>query len=311
MSEEAAAPAPDAGTQTETAAIEAQAAPETPPNPLTWDPDAKAWVHVGKVDGKEWRAHFEELTKSAQLAKSAQQRFEEAKAVKQQAQLVEQRNRILAEALVNPRRAMELWQAEGLDPRQMLAHMQAEYEAEQRLTPEQRELRAIKADLARRQEEDRKRDQAEHEAREAAAQQAEDAKYEAIFSRQMDALKVPANPRLRAHMSQLMWATHDHLTERGETMPAREVAAQTMDLMREMARDVIASMSPDERAKLLGPEIVTGIATARVQQAAAPIPKTVSHQPRERDGRFSRFTTFTNGAQFSRLADEAEARLSR
>jgi hypothetical protein len=280
-----------------------------PESPLTYDETTGRWVAKTKVDGTERVVPWEDLHRDAQLAKSAQERFEEAKAIKRQATELAAHHRALQEAFIDPRRALETWAAQGLDPTQMLAHMQRELEAERNLTPEQRELRKYRAEAAQREAAERKQQAEAQRAQEEAAQVAADQKYEKAFIRHMDALNVPQSPTLRSHMAQILWATHDHCTEKGIQMSVREAAQQAQQTMREMARDVIAAMTPEERAQLLGADIVTGIAASSVARAA-PIPRTVvgNHQPRERDGRFSRFTPFSGTAHFSRLADEAENR---
>jgi hypothetical protein len=313
MSDEAAAAA--APTNAAPPADQGQAggateAPEAPSAPLVWDPELKDFVHVGKVDGQEKRIPWSQLQRDAQLVASAQKRFEEAKAIKHENASLREQQRMLADALINPERAMHAWQQAGLDPRAMLAHMQRTLEAEAALTPEQRELRETRAKLAAYEAQQRELAERQRIEQEEVAERAEQERYESAFAKHMDRLQIPKDSQIRGHMNTLLWGMHDLASERGEIMRLSDATAQAWGSMQAMARDVIAMMTPQERAKLLGADVVTSIATASIDRAA-PIPKTVAAPPRGNDGRFipphRAFTTFRPGSQasFTRAANRA------
>ena len=302
---------PTASAPADAPDAQSQAAPEIPPSPLTWDPEAKEWVAKTKIDGKERTAKWSELHRDAQLSRSAQERFEEAKAIKQRNAEIAAQNRMLAEAFVNPRKAMEQWQAAGLDPRAMIAHMQREMDAEASLTDEQRELRDSRAKLAKIEADQRAAAERQAAADEEAAENERHNAVERTFHKWMDNLKLPAGEQsaLRGHMSMLMWAIHDDI-KAGNTPSMRmsEVSNEAWSEMKDLARDVIRHLSPEERAQLLGADVVTAIATSSVS-TAAPLPRAVDRsaqanaQPRRGDGRFSTHTTFSNRASFQRALD--------
>lgn len=315
----AAAPAPVAApnaTPNAQAPVGGNVAPATPapverpPNPLEWDDEAGDWVAKTKVDGKESKRKFADLHKDAQQVASSQKRYEEAKAIKAQAAEYERRNRELAEAAIDPTRLMALWEANGLDPNAMLEHARQIREQEARLTPEQREHRAMKAKLAAyEQQQAQQRVQAQQQAEEQ-ADAAEEERWTKAFTKSMERVGIPANPKVRDHTTMLMWAAKEQVeaaVKRGEMQPVpmSEIAEHVKSELYEMARDIIAGMSPEERAQHLGADIITGIATQSVARAA-PIPKTVTNQPRARDGKFSRFSEFSGLSSFSRLADMGE-----
>ncbi len=286
------------------------AAPERPPNPLEWDDEVGDWVAKTKVDGKEAKRRFADLHKDAQQAASAQKRYEEAKAIKQQAAEYERRNRELAEAAIDPQRLMALWEANGLDPNAMLEHARQLREQEARLTPEQREHRAMKAKLAAYEQQQQEARQREAQQAEEAAEAAEEERWTKAFTKSMERVGIPANPKVRDHTTMLMWAAKERVEQavaagEMEPVPMSEIAKHVKSELYEMARDIIAGMSPEERAQHLGPDIITGIATQSVK-GAAPIPRTVVNQPRARDGKFSRFSEFSGLSSFSRLADRGE-----
>jgi len=283
-------------------------ATETPQSPLVWDPVEKAWVHVGKVDGKESRRKWQDIERDTQRVRSADQRFEEAKAVKQENASLKQRQQMLAQALVNPEYAMRAWQEAGLDPEQMLTHMQRHLEAERNLTPEQKELRELRAEQQRRVQMEQQRQEHERMSQEQQAEAAQDEKYEKAFARHMDRAGVPAEAGpLREHLSVLLWGMHEDCKDAGTQMSLSEAMPQAMAKLQDIAKSVITMMSPADRAKLLGPDVITAIAQASVARAA-PIPQTVNHhahtQPRD-NGKFSKHTTFRPGssASFQRAAD--------
>lgn len=313
MTEAAAAPsaAPESTGATEAQGTEQNAAPTPPPNPLVWDAEAGDWVASTKVDGKESKRKWSELHRDAQLAASAQQRFEEAKAVKRENAGLTEKARMLEELAVNPRKAMQAWQERGYDPEQVLSVLQRDLEAERNLTPEQRKLRETEAKLAKYEADERARAEQERATKEEQAEAAEHDRMEKAFHRHMDKLNLPANSELRGHMATLLWAMHDDITANGgEPVSMAEATQQAFGALKNMAREVLTLLPPDERLALLGADAVQ-----KAQQAAlagaAPIPKTVAQQraesmPRERDGKFSRFTTFSSARDFSRALDMGE-----
>lgn len=315
MSEAAApsAPAESTGAAEPQATEQAPPKVETPPSPLTWDPIVGDWVAKTKVDGKEAVTKWTDLHKNAQQAQSAQERYEKAKAIARENAELRERSRMHEELAVNPRKAMQAWAERGYDPRQVLAVLQSDIEAEARLTPAERELRDSKAKLAQYEQAERQRVEQERARAEEQAENAEHERMEKAFHRHMDKLNLPPGSELRGLMSTLMWAMHDDITTNGgEPVPLAEATQQAFGVIKSMAREVLGMLPPDERLALIGADAVT-----KAQQAAlagaAPIAKSVASEraqnmPRERDGKFSKFTTFSNFRSFSEAADRAEGR---
>jgi hypothetical protein len=298
-----AAPAPDTG---------ASATPDIPPNPLSWDPESKAYVARQKIDGQERVTKWDDVHRDAQQVAAARQRFEEAKAIKNENATLREQQRMLAESLIHPERAMRAWKEAGLDPRKMITHMQSAIEAEERMTPAERELQQLRAREAQRQEADRKAREQEAQQAERAAEQAETERNEKIFQRAMDKLELPGEEKskVRNHMSVMLWAMYEHLVEKGERAPVSKLASDAWGEMQELARDVIAMLPPDKRAALLGPDVITAIAQAHVNQAppmpASAAPRHHSTSQPRREGKFTTHTVFRAGssAGFSALADK-------
>lgn len=305
MTEAAAAPAVDVAAPATGGEAPAAAAPATP-NPLVWDAEVGDWVAKTKVDGVESKRKFSDLHKDAQQAASAAKRYEDAKAIKVANASLTEQNRMLKESIINPQRAMAQWQEAGLDPRKMLNYMQQTLDAEERLTPEQRELREHRARAAQQEAQAREQEAKQREEAESAAEAAEYERKDKIFRKHMDRLTVPGDGELRGHVALLSWALHDQLVEaaeRGEPSPmkASEIVAEAWSSMKTMAKEVVATLPPEELAALLGPELLTNIAT-RAVAGAAPIPRTVQRNmpPREPEtGRFSTHTVFQGGSKMS------------
>lgn len=312
MAEVAAAPAPNAAPPSTEAGGAPAATPEIPPNPLSWDPEQKAYVAKQKIDGAERVAKWDEIQRDAQLSAAAQKRFEEAKAIKVSMGELEQKARVLEEYIKDPRRTMRAWAAQGYDPREVLAVLQADIEAEAKMSPQERELRELRAREAQRQQEAIKQQETQRQQQEEAAETAETQRIEGIFQKNFDKRGLPPEDKssVRAHMSVLMWGMHDKLVEKGERAKASELEASAWGEMKSLAKDVIAMLAPEERAQLLGSELVSAFAQTHMSQAPA-LPGSVPQnhhsqsQPR-RNGQFSKHTVFASGGagSFTRMLDK-------
>jgi hypothetical protein len=274
-----------------------------PESPLTYDETLGKWVAKTKVDGTERVVPWEDLHRDAQQARSAQERYEEAKEIKRRNADLDRAARAYREALTNPQKAYAMWQAQGLDPNAMLEQMYEHAAAEAKLTPEQRELRAYREQQAQIEEQHRQAEERAREEADAAAQAAVDAKYDRAFASHMTKLGVPEDPMLRGHLSHMLWAMHDRASAEGKKMPLGDAVGEAIGSMKGITKSVISMMSPEERVSFLGPEIVAQLAQARVA-GAAPIPAPVPNGGPARDdsGRFSRYTPFRSGTNpFGRL----------
>jgi hypothetical protein len=293
--------APDAQTPD---ALEGGAPPPKPrpESPLTYDETLGKWVAKTKVDGTERVVSWEELHRDAQQARSAQERYEEAKEIKRRNAELDRTARAYREALADPTKAYALWQSQGLDPNVMLEQLFEYAEAEAKLTPEQRELRAYREQQAQLEEQRRQEEESARAKADAEAQAATDAKYERAFASHMTKLGVPDDPMLRGHLSHMLWAMHDRASSQGKKMPLGDAVSEAIGSMKGITKSVIGMMSPEERVAFLGPEIVAQLAQARVA-GAAPIPAPVPNgQTRDDGGRFARHTTFRPGTNpFGRL----------
>lgn len=303
---DAPAAAPDGQVRISAPAEGAPPAKQRPESPLTWDEASERWVAKTKVDGKESVVPWEDLHRDAQLSRSAQERFEEAKAIKRRNDELTRAAMAYQEALRDPTRAFEAWQAMKLDPHKMLEQMYAHAEAEAKITPEQRELRAYRAQEQQRLEQERQATERQRAEQEEAEEREQDARYDRAFTTGMTKLGVPEDPMLRGHLSHMLWAMHDRATAEGKKMGIGEAVTEAVGSMKGIMKSVAGMMKADELAALLGPELVDALVQARVA-GAAPIPEAVPHhssgQGRSEDGRFAQYTTFRPGTNpFGRVA---------
>jgi hypothetical protein len=276
------------------------AAPPRPESPVTYDETLGKWVAKTKVDGTERVIPWDELHRDAQLAKSAEERFKEAKAIKLRNELLERAALTYQEALKNPQRAFDTWQALGLDPHAMLEQLYSHAEAEAKLTPEQRELRAYREQRAAAEQAEQQRLLQEQEKAQQEEQSIQDARYERAFVRGMAAAGVPDDPILRGHLSHMLWAMHDRASEQGQTMSIQDAVSEALGSMKSITKSVVSMMSPEERVAFLGADVVDALVASKLV-GAAPIPASVHHsskQPRHDDGKFSPHTVVRPGSNF-------------
>ena len=303
MSEGIATPttAPSTGTAApvttgSTAPVEAQAPTPVPESPLVYDPAQGTWVAKLKVDGKEISTKWDDLQRDAQLSKSAQQRFDDAKQIKRENAEIKRQKDLYARALVDPQTAFEMWQAQGVDPLAMVDQMIAFHEAEAALTPEQRELREYRAQQAAWEQQEQARVEQERKQQESQAIEAQEQKIAQTFDKHLTSVGIPEDATaLRDHLHFLLWQIHDDATAEGKQVSVKAAVANAIQRCKDVTKATLATMTPEERAQLLGDEAIHMSVASR----AAPIPQGVQHhsgnQPRRNDGKFSKHTLFRPG----------------
>jgi antitoxin component of RelBE/YafQ-DinJ toxin-antitoxin module len=200
--------------------------------------DPNTIVEMTGPGGKPMEKTAAEWEKFFGRAESADQRFKAA--AKSRAEEAQSRAEVAAaiqdleDAVGDPREFYKRLKKFGLDPDQYAEVMRKHAADEAALTPEQRELRELKAERARREAEDEtKAEQAEREQFERARDNIR-SQYKAKFTAIQDEMGIPKGERLREHLTRDLFQYAKYLRDGDES---RGIAPR--DMTRADAKNVI------------------------------------------------------------------------
>jgi hypothetical protein len=177
-------PAPSAiapSTETQPAST----APDLPPG---WAKNAAGkWAWKGQVDGEEVELEHDRAEHFLRTKESGQRRWQEATRLREEAERRAAAIDDYIEGIKNPAGLRALAQELGMSPREVAEQMLADELEEERLTPDQRELRDLRARDQQRAREDQRRaeQQREQEVRQAEQEHREylDSNFKASMAR--------------------------------------------------------------------------------------------------------------------------------
>ncbi len=292
MSEAIATPAPATATAIDAVAI---AAPKAAPQATTDTPQtAPAKAEAPKpaepeywevpVDGKKVRMTRDEVLKEASLSRAANKRFEDAAAMRKQAEG-------LLEHLRDPRKAIKLLQDPklGLNPDEVRSAFEEWYAGEvmprDAMTPEQKRLADAEAKIAKWEEEKAEQAKAK-EAEEANSRDA--ATIQEVQKEIIKTLEESGLPKSKFTVNRIAYWTQVN-ESKGLNAPRELIIKQVRKELREVVDSVVSASDGDMLFDVLGDSTVKKIRShdlakirARRQQAMKPpTPVEAEGVPRE------------------------------
>lgn len=235
-------------------------------------PEYKKVKHKVKVNGKEAEVDYDELVKRYQLAEAAEERFQSAAKMRQEADSIKQQ---LAEYETDPWAYMA---KHGKDPYQAAEQLLLRKLQWEQMSEEQRALEIEKQkriELEKRIEDmtAKERQDALAKAETQAIKEIDDEISEAVTE-----LGVKPTPALIAQIAATLLSYH----EAGKQVTAKEVVKRVRDQISTSAREMISSMSVEDLRAFLPKGHLDGLRKAAVDSALAQDPMR-SRKPKQAD----------------------------
>lgn len=213
-----------------------------------------------KVDGKEeaWEGTDEEIAHELQKVRASTRRFEEARKAKQEAQ--SERESFAKKLKENPRAALK---EAGIDVEDWMAKELAEEIRSGQMTPEQRELQKLKAQLSETEKQQKQRETQEAAAKMSAAA---DAQWKALEPQFVKAMEAHADlPRTKGTMARIAEVGLEFLNAGLDLTPA-QVVAEVARREADGFTGRIRKAPVEALEKLLTPEQVKGLAKREAER---------------------------------------------
>jgi len=222
--------------------------------------------HKVKVDGQEIEVDEETLLKDYQLSRASYARMQDAARIRQEAEAQVEQIRALAEQTRQDPRT--IFKALGLDARAFAEALLTEEIENELLSPEEKELRELRAWRARQESEsEAQKKKSEQEAAEALTQQAG----VEIESEIVDALKssgLRATPRTVARVAEMILASLDG---EGPRMKAADALQRLQPEYRSDVVEMLEAQDP-ETIETEYPSLYAKILKHAANKANAPVP---------------------------------------
>lgn len=182
--------------------------PGSPPAPTTtpsaiaappgWVQRDGGWYFQAKIDGEDVEIPYEDAASRLRTHESSTRRYQEAKRIEREMET------LLQSAASSPKAFANFARQLGVDPRELAEHWMSEHLEAERLTPEQRRIRELEAELERGQQSERERMERAQEAQRQEAMQQERTRLVQAFDAPLDAQGAPKGERVRSMIHQRM-----------------------------------------------------------------------------------------------------------
>jgi hypothetical protein len=166
--------------------------------PPGWVNRDGAWYFQAKVDGEDVEIPYEDAASRLRTHESSTKRYQEAKRIEREME------QLLGHVASSPKAFADFARQLGVDPRQLAEQWMVEHLETEKLTPEQRRIRELEAQLERGQQTERERQQRAEEAQRAEVTQRERQQLVQTFDSALDAHNAPKGERVRSMIHQRM-----------------------------------------------------------------------------------------------------------
>ncbi len=312
---EVAAPTPSAqpsGTDTQT--------PSTPSTGNDLPPGVSrradgSWAWKGPVDGEEAELDWDRAQHFLRTKESGQKRWQEAARLQREAEEREASIEEYLEGIKTPQGLRELARELKMSPREVAEEILAMELEDERLTPEQRELRELRAKDATRSQAQQRYEAQQREQQIQQAQQAERARLTTGFAKSMDRVGAPAAPEARAWIQSHVARLYVQAEQEGVPTHIDNLTKQAVAAYKKAAE---AAFTPDDLLeRVWADEALREKMRARYLEAAQPAhpsrqqPTPGDLPPRGDDGKFQRKVQTWDTANprgFSQMLDKMSGR---
>jgi hypothetical protein len=297
---------PNTGTDTQTSAPAATAPPG-------WSQRDGKWVWKGVVDGEETELDHERAEHFLRTKESGQRRWQEAARAKQEAEARERQLEDYLESIRSPQGLRELARQLKMDPREVAEAILAEEMQEAALTPQERELRELRARDAERTRAEQQRAAQEREAQIQAHKQQFTQRLVGASTEALERVGAPQNQGARQWMTRRIAELYVDHRQNGEgTITVDDLAKRAVSEYRDLASgaftadDLIERVWSNEQAREKLRARYLEAAKPAHPSKPQPVPRPGDLPPRAEDGKFTKLRIDTSAApsDFSRQLDE-------
>lgn len=219
-----------------------------------------------KIDGEEKEVPLEDLIANYQKGTAAYKKFEEAAKLKKEADERMKMDQELLRLLKEDPRALLMHPEVGHsreDIRKLAEGFLVEELELEQMTPEQRELKELRAKLKQQEEEKAQAEAAEREARIEAQKEHLAVEWTNTIKDILPKYGLPASARTIAQM-----ATHkERALEQGYDLPWEEAAKLTKEDFMRWQREIYNSLDGDDLVKVLGQDVADKLRKATLAKA--------------------------------------------